>query len=249
MAVAFDVVGPSSAGANGTASPLSWSHSPAAGAALVAGVVLDQATTSTTVSATFNSVSMTLLGSVNVNNGNSGFLYVFGIANVSSGAQTVAFTFSGTTDVVGAGSVSFTGAAATAAAAFGTFQSTTPASTGTTSSTPSLGFTTTSSSTQLAGFNANGWPAVPSSVSGATQQYAFGGSSAGTAGAISGVTAAGTGSTVTVTWTLAGAATYAIGGVEVLPPSSTSASDSDASGAGAESDPAAVSLADVRHWM
>ena len=51
MAVAFDAKGPAggTTGATGTTSPLTWAHSPASGAALVIGIVLDQATTGTTL--------------------------------------------------------------------------------------------------------------------------------------------------------------------------------------------------------
>lgn len=214
MAVAFDAVGPAGGSPTGTsASPYAWTHVAAAGAALVAAVCLDQATAATTAACTAGGVSMTLIGKEAAGaGGNSGFLYLFGLANAAGGSTAMSFTFSGTTDVVTAGSVSFTGAAATFAAAFGTFQ----ASQGSLAS-PSKGFTATSASSQLAACMASG-DSVVSLASGGTSRFNDNNGSAGSCGSLNGSTAAGTGGTVTFTWSNSGVASYALGGVEVLPP-------------------------------
>src|SRR5580692_11086651 len=123
MAVAFDAVS-SATPTSGTTSPHTWTHTGVgSNLAVVAAVCLDKATTSTTVSCTYNGVAMTLIGSIQANNANNGILYFFGIANAPTGAQTVSFTFSGvTTDVCVGASVSWTGAGQAVATAFGSFQ-------------------------------------------------------------------------------------------------------------------------------
>jgi hypothetical protein len=119
MAVAFDAVGPSSAGASGTGvTSLTWTHTGVGSSlAIVAGggSTFDSVTTTMTV----GGVSATSLGKIHNGGGTAGFTEAFGIAAVGSGAKTIVWTASGNTDLEG-GSTSFTGAAATFAAAFGT---------------------------------------------------------------------------------------------------------------------------------
>lgn len=210
MAVAFDAVGPSSSGTiGGGATPLTWAHNPAAGAALAVGVVMDQATSTSTVSCTFGGVSMTLLGSINVNGDNDGFLYVYGLANVTGGSQTVSFSFSPLVDIIAAGSISFTGAGTTGATAFGTFQHNTNSN-----ANPTLGFTTTASTNLIAAFLASGQTTITGPTGGTSRFLSENGSS-GDCGSIDGATAVATGGTVTLTYTVA-AGSWGLGGVEIL---------------------------------
>lgn len=124
MTVAFDAVGPSSAGAgNAGTSPLTWLHTCGAGATalyvgvavgLSPGVVSDNSITCT---ATFNSVSMTAMSPGQSANGsaltgNDGFVKVFKLASPTTGsALTVSITVSPTTNVtsITGGSISVTG--------------------------------------------------------------------------------------------------------------------------------------------
>ncbi len=123
MAVAFDAVGPSSAGAGtATAGPLSWTHT-GSGSALLAGVSVDAGSdTGITCSCTCDGVAMTSLGKVESGGGTAGFLQVFAAAGLSGSSHAIVATASGGAppgDMEG-GSLSFTGAGATVAAAFGT---------------------------------------------------------------------------------------------------------------------------------
>jgi hypothetical protein len=191
-------------------SPHQWTHTATAGAAVVVGYCLDQATTSTTVSATYGGQAMTLLGKTNVNGDNNGFLYLFGLASAPGGAQTVSITFSGTTDISDAGSISYN--SADPVSPFGPYRSSAGAT-----ANPSLAIPTTSSSSQVACFCASGQSTITVS-SGLTQRVDVTGGSSGDCGSICGGNAAGTGGTVTAVFTAA-AGSFGTGAVEVLPPS------------------------------
>jgi hypothetical protein len=141
MAVAFDAVGPSSAGQSGTlTASITWSHT-CAGANRYAVVCASFGTSGSdagiTLSATFGGTSMASLGVVHSNNGTSGFVQLFGLVNPATGANTVVVTASsGTNDIVG-GSISFTGVhqttpVGTAVTNFGAATPATVAVTGTT---------------------------------------------------------------------------------------------------------------------
>ena len=119
MAVAFDAVGPSSAGTSVSgATSLSWTHT-GVGSALAyiagGGCAADAATTTLTV----DGASATSLGKVHNGGGTAGFTEAFGIANVATGARSVVWTASTSTDLEG-GSASYTGAGTTFGTAFGT---------------------------------------------------------------------------------------------------------------------------------
>lgn len=132
MAVAFDAVGPSSAG-SGTNSgggvttlSSSWTHTPAGTpSAVVVGVAAGTNGSDATVviTVTYGGTSMTSLGIAHSNNSTSGFVQVFGLASPAAGPQTVAV--SGTGFPVGngcslaCGSVSYTGTGSTNGSAFG----------------------------------------------------------------------------------------------------------------------------------
>lgn len=112
MAVAYDTVGPSSAGASATATnTVSWSHTCSGSSRLlIAAVAVGQnPDTGITTSATYNSVAMTSVGVVHANNSGSGYVQMFRLVNPASGANTVAVTASTTVNALSAGSVSFTG--------------------------------------------------------------------------------------------------------------------------------------------
>ncbi len=220
MAVAFGAVGPSSSG-NVT---LTWSHTAAAGSALIIGAVIDSAIAASTCTATYNSVTVPLLGSANIGNLGAGYLYVFGLANCGSGsAQTVTLTYTanGATapDDTSCGSISFTGA--DLVAPFGTFQKSAGASSG----TQTFGFTTTSSASLVCGINGEGGNNL-TGMSAGTSRLLLNQGSSGAAGTIGIGTAPGTGSTVTLTWTGDTAADFSIAGVEVLPAGGTAAAAS-----------------------
>lgn len=203
--VAFDAVGPSASGAIGAASPLTWTHTAAAGAAVLVGVTLDNASSSWTCAATYGGTPMTLLKAQAADNGSSGFGYLFGIANVPGGASTVSVSFTGgTTDVITAGSMSFTGAGTTVAAAFGTPVAS--AGTGNASLTASIG-----SSSLFAGHLATGAGAAATPTTG-TDHYEISVGSSGWCGSSNGTTS----NTGSIAWSN-GSSTYAAIGVEVIP--------------------------------
>lgn len=111
--VAFDAVGPSSAGVSSAASTtLSWSHT-CTGTnrlLLVEASMSKTSDTGVTLSATYNGVAMTSVGVVHSNGSTSGFVQMFRLINPPTGANTVVVTASGGTpeDLIG-GSESFTG--------------------------------------------------------------------------------------------------------------------------------------------
>lgn len=121
MAVAFDAVGPSSAGtfAQSTAGPLTWSHTcTGSDLLLTVGIAWDvsNAGTPTTLTVTYNSVSMTSVGrQLSNNSSTSGFIELFALQNPATGTNTVSAawsdpTLAGGQSIIG-GSVSFTGVA------------------------------------------------------------------------------------------------------------------------------------------
>lgn len=212
MAVVFDAVGPSSSGQTGTTSPVTWSHTAASGAALLVGVTLDQATGSTTCTATYGGTSMTSLAAVNVNGDSNGFLYVFGLANAGNGgAQTVSVSFSGTTDILAAGSISFTGADTTNAGAFGTAVTNTGLS-----NAPQV-IVTTANNNGVCGFLADGGPDV-TFTSGGTSRYISNNTSSGDCGSSAGASAASSGAAITLKWATSGTDSYGVAGIPVQAP-------------------------------
>ena len=109
MAVAFDAVGPSSAGTGSATSPLTWTHTCAAGATeLMVGATIFTGSTNVITAVTYNSVSMSLVGFTQSGAGGAGGVAMYHLANPSSGANTVSVTFTGGNNT-NAGSMSFTG--------------------------------------------------------------------------------------------------------------------------------------------
>lgn len=114
MSVAFDAVGPSSAGASSTASTsLSWSHTcTGSNLVLIAAVAMGASVdTGITTAATYNSVSMTSLGVVHSGTLTAGYIQAWYLIAPATGANTLAITASGgTPGTLAGGSCSFTGA-------------------------------------------------------------------------------------------------------------------------------------------
>jgi hypothetical protein len=216
MAVAFDAVS-SATPTPGTTSPHTWTHTGVgSNLAVLASICLDEATSSTTIACTYNSVAMTNLGSIAANNANNGILYFFGIANAPTGTQTVSFTFSGTTDVCVGASLSFTGAGLAVATAFGALQPVVPVS-GTgygSAANPALS-PATSAGGSVACVIACGASAI-TSMSGGSQKFLDANTSAGDCGSIVGSTATGVGAGGTINFTsVIASSTYAIGAVTI----------------------------------
>lgn len=114
MAVAFDAVGPSSAGAGQTtASPLTWSHTCGASATLLlVGVAVGGTTGANTVTATYNGVSMTAVDTQASNNNTDGFVKLFKLVSPATGANTVSISASiiNASNPIEGGSQSYIGA-------------------------------------------------------------------------------------------------------------------------------------------
>lgn len=133
--VAFDAVGPSSAGASSTASTaLSWSHTcTGSNRLLVVGVTVGISSgTPTITGVTYAGVAMTSVGKINANNGSFGFVQLFQLVAPSTGANTVSVTATATPATMEGGSVSFTGvnqSVPMAAAVTAAGSSTTPSAT------------------------------------------------------------------------------------------------------------------------
>lgn len=126
MPVAFDSVGPGSAGATATSSPLSWTHTPVgAPSAVLVGVATGFGTQGTDAvgACSYGGAVMTPLAFLYIFNGGfGGYLELFGLASPAAGPQTVDYvpdTTSAILTLIG-GSLAYTGTAAVTAAAFGT---------------------------------------------------------------------------------------------------------------------------------
>lgn len=210
MAVAPDAVGPSSAGASSLSSlTLSWSHTIGSGADRAAYVGFAKGgSTGTLSTVTFGGANMTLVASVVVP-GTSDTVYLYRLLNPTTGANTVAITYTGTApnSIVG-GSVSFTGV-----------DQTTPDGTPVTAgvdiaSAPSLAVTTTSTNSLVVDIAATG---TGLSSSGQTQRWLNNASGASAVGNAAQSTAAGTGGSVTMSYTPSTADWWGMVVVEVLP--------------------------------
>jgi hypothetical protein len=115
--VAFDAVGPSSAGA-GAASvaaggTLTWNHTvttTGSNLLLVVSVSVGSSPdTNRTLAVTYNGVSMTPVGLVHSNNKTLGYVQMFSLRAPASGTHAVVVTLTGGKASLAAGSVSFTG--------------------------------------------------------------------------------------------------------------------------------------------
>lgn len=213
MAVAFDAVGPSSAGTGTATATLSWTHTTGAGAnVILVGVNLnDQHAYSLT--ATCNSVAMTSLGMIDVSGGTTpaanyeGYLQLF-LATTSvtaSSGNAIVVTCSGTPGYsLNGGSLSFSGYVSHGTVATGYTAATcvVPANT---------------SGNIIAGFFAAG-NTITQAGGVATGRFLenYEGNSAYDTGNSAGATAPATGSSVTITWTTsAGAGAICSMGLEM----------------------------------
>jgi hypothetical protein len=113
VAVTFDTVGPSAAGASATSptQTLSWNHTcSGTERLLVVGVALGTGNSSGfTAAVTCNGVAMRAVAKANSNNGTVGFVQLFVLAAPAVGANTVLVTPNVTADALSCGSVSFNG--------------------------------------------------------------------------------------------------------------------------------------------
>ena len=210
MAVAFDAVGPSASGATSATSPLTFTHVCGASAThLLVGVTWDGATdTGASLSATYNSVSMTALTSaLHTGGGTAGFLATFYLAAPATGSHSVVVTAAGGSGLAGlnGGSISFTGSTV-----LGTPQ--TAVSSGV-QANPSLGFTGSQTGNQVVAFAGSGSVLTASGSFTSRFNDTTGSGSAG-AGFAAGSSIAGTGGTVTASWTMT-ADFWAVAAVEV----------------------------------
>lgn len=140
MAVAFDAVGPSSAGAGSLTATDTWTHV-SVGTTGLAGIVSvafgsgSTATMAFTLGVTWGGVAMTSLGKVATDNSTTaGYVQMFGIIAPPTGSQTITVTCTGgTPNSLAAGSISFTGVGSfgTAVTAFGSSAAATVSVTGT----------------------------------------------------------------------------------------------------------------------
>lgn len=211
MAVAFDAVGPSSAGtgSQNAATITPWTHT-SVGTTGLAGVVvvaLGAANTTTnayTISVTWGGVAMTSLGKVFTNNSTAGYVQMFGIIAPPTGAQSIAVTASGAPTSLNAGSVSFTGA--------GSFGTATTAFGNTTTATAAIPGTSTANMI-TAGVAAGSTLAASTGVTSRWLNNLVGSTGAGEAAQ---GTAAGIASgSASMTWTVSPADFWGIVGVEV----------------------------------
>jgi len=210
VAVAFDAVGPSSAGTGGiTVTTLSWTHTAvASGVTLLASCSLDNSPdTGITMTCKCDGVLMTSLGTKEGDSQTTGYLQAWSISGISSGAHTILVTASSAVNDLSAGSISFTGAASLG----------TPVTASGTSITASAAVTGTAAPSLVAGFALSG-DTIASTTSPATSRYLenLRGPNGDGAGNNAGATSPGPG-TVTMSWGLTAAGDpWAVIAVELL---------------------------------
>jgi hypothetical protein len=233
VALAFDAVGPSSAGTAGTSASLSWSHTvTGAGNVLLAAVACDN-DPATITGVTWGAVPMTPLaaGSANYIHSNgmtAGWIAVYKLVNAAAGTANITATLSAASAAEG-GSLSFSGA--------DTVTGISARQTATGAGTPATcSFTPTTSGNIVAAFLVNG-NFISSATSPSTSRFVnnTGGSNAG--GHIAGATSPSTGSAVTTAWTVT-ADWYAVIAVEVLAGGGVTVNTGAAAGTGAALNPA-----------
>jgi hypothetical protein len=193
VAVTFDAAGPSSSGAGSSSSAsLSWSHTCGASASYLLAGVWQSSASDLAMTCTYNSVSMTSLGTIDgwTNASGNGLLQVWYMASPPTGsAYTVAVTVTGGTPVsLSGGSVSLSGGGSLGTPVLAQQWNTAPTAAISTGASTSL-------VAAFCGVNAGGTFTVTSpSVS----RVLF---NPGGSAMLSGVTSAGTGSSVTTAWT------------------------------------------------
>lgn len=205
--VLFDAVGPSSAGqAAAASSSISWSHT-CSGTDRVLYVGIACSNNGATLSATYNSVSMTSLGKRSSNDQSQGFAQLFRLIAPATGSNTVLVSLaSGTADLEG-GSISFTGV-----------DQTTPDGTPVTgiSATSSVSVDVPTDSSQSMVVDVTSCGSTISS-SGQTNRWLNNQNGSSGAGNGAGSTAVGTGSNVAMSYSRGASEWWAIVAVEVKP--------------------------------
>jgi hypothetical protein len=210
VAVAFDAVGPSSAGASATgAASLTWSHTNGgtANAIVAGGAVGKGADGGLTITATYAGTTMTP-GTIRHSGGaTAGFLRVFTLLNPTTGANNCVVTLNtSTADLIG-GSVSMTGA--------GSFVAEYAADSGGVNQTTATATSAGSSSGGLiCAFVCTG-SGVTSATAPSTSRYIKNLNFSSAAGNAAGATSPSTGSNVTTAWTIS-SDFWAVIGVETL---------------------------------
>lgn len=213
MAVTFDALGPSSSGAQSSASPLTWSHTCGALATvLLVGIAVDPTGTdgSMAATATYNGVAMTSLKRWESGGSSKdvGWVQVFYLESPPTGTAytvSVSVTPSASYDIISGGSLSFAGSASLSTA-------TTADSAGANVSSGTISVPTTAAANMVAVFACDGSDTL--AFTAGTSRLVTTGSGDGAAGAVAGATIAATGSNVTVSWTQA-SDMYAAIGVEI----------------------------------
>jgi hypothetical protein len=216
VAVAFDSVGPSSAGATVASNTvLTFSHTVVgANVVLLAGIAVDASSDSgMSCTCKYGGAAMTPVGSIVHSGGiTAGFLAVFAIETPAQTANVVATVAGGTPAHISGGSIGISGAAAPIAVALGT-PATANTPTNTATSTATLGSNT--SGNLLVGFTCSG-TSIASATAPSTSRFIMSQAGTGAAGSVAGATSPATGSAVTMAWTM-GTDDFAELIVEVLP--------------------------------
>ena len=193
MAVAFDSVGPSSAGTGhtGTAA-LSWTHTTVGALTTVyVGAEVDNVGDGTLATCTLDSVSMVSIGIIRCQNPqNAGYCQVFRLAGIASGAHSIVLTYNAVAADAAAGSIALTGAGAEGTVV-------------TSSNAGTLAVSPTTSGGMVLGFVAAG-DSINATTSPSASRYVDNlmGATGHDAGNIAGATSPSTGSSVTMAWTL-----------------------------------------------
>jgi hypothetical protein len=243
VTVTFDVVGPSSSGANGgnsnSPSSLTWSHTCGGGSneVLYVGATFGNnggSDASQTLSATYNGVAMTSVSKVHSNSGTSGFIEVFRLVAPASGAHNVVVTVGGSGGSVWTltgGSMSFDGVD----------QATPESGISTNTGTSNATVTRASATGNMVAFFVGSGDAPTSPTQ--TSRWSVAVNNISAAGNSAGQTAAGAAS-VTGAWTISGGDWFGIVGINVNAASGGAvALDGQSSGATTTSADAIVSWA------
>lgn len=215
MAVAFDSVGPSAAGATIAANTvLTFSHTVVGNnVVLLAGIAVDSgADASLSCTCTYAGSPMTSLGVVHSGGISAGFLQVFVIETAPGTANVVATVAGGTPANLSGGSIAVSGAAAPVATGHGT-PATANTPTGVTTATCALASNT--SGNLIVGFTCSG-TSIASATAPSTSRFIKSQAGSGAAGSVAGATSPATGSSVTMAWTM-GSDDFAELIVEILP--------------------------------
>jgi len=202
MPVAFDAVGPSSAGAMSTSSPLTWAHT-VSGTNTLLLVCITTAWANTPTSVTYGGTSLGAAVSALTCHASGNALFVYKMIAAPAGTANVVMTIgTGDPNFLG-GSISFNGADQTTG--IGTIYTTN--STGTSVSSFSTAVTSNTSGNIIAGFTGNG-EHCSSATSPGTNRVTDNVSTSFASGNLSIQTTAATGSSVTVGENMAFASVY-----------------------------------------